>query len=104
MGGGLPSFIPKFIKRPVDKAVKKVVRESMDTITGMDKADRLPPTPEPEVTAEVTPEVVPDETIMASTDRRRNAGKRSGGGGTIMEGYGVAYAKASSKAPTGGSA
>ena len=43
---------------------------------------------EPEVTPEVTPEVVPDDTVLASA-RRRTRSKRSGAGGTLIEGYGV---------------
>jgi len=61
------------------------------------------PTPEPEVTPEVTPEVVPDDTILADTSRRRTKTKRSGAGGTLMEGYGVAYSTPSAKAATGSS-
>lgn len=45
---------------------------------------------EPEVTPEVTPEVVPDDTVLAST-RRRTRFKRSGAGGTILEGFGALY-------------
>ena len=129
MGGGLPKFIPKIIKKPIDKVVKggrkvaaevfeeviekptkKIAAETFDVVMNTDKEERRAmlsgeaPTPEPMVTPEVTPEVVPDDTIMASKTRRRTAGKRSGGAGTIMEGYGVAYAKPSAKAPTGGSA
>lgn len=127
MGGGLPSFVPKFIKKPIDKAtkatrkvaaeafeeviekpVKKIAAETFDVVLNTDKEERRAmlgdaPTPEPEVTPEVTPEVVPDETILASTSRRRTKGKRSGAGGTLMEGFGVAYAKPSSKSPTGSS-
>ena len=86
----------------IEKPVKKVATETFDVVTGGDKTDRRPP-PEPEVTPEVTPEVVPDETILASKGRRRTKGKRSGAGGTLMEGFGVAYAKPSSKSATGGS-
>ena len=122
MGGGLPSFVPKFIRNPVNKIVKagrkvgaevfeeviekptkKIAAETFDVVMGTNKEDRRRP-PEPEVTPEVTPEVVPDDTILASKERRRTVGKRSGGAGTIMEGYGVAYAKPSEKAATGGSA
>lgn len=129
MGGGLPRFVPKFIRKPVNKIVKagrkvgaevfeeviekpakKIAAETFDVVMNTDKEERRamlgdkPPTPEPEVTQEVTPEVVPDDTLLASKTRRRTVGKRSGQAGTIMEGYGVAYAKPSSKSPTGGSA
>jgi hypothetical protein len=129
MGGGLPRFVPKFIRKPVNKIVKagrkvgaevfeeviekpakKIAAETFDVVMNTDKEERRamlgdkPPTPEPEVTQEVTPEVVPDETLLASKTRRRTSGKRSGQAGTIMEGYGVAYANPSSKSPTGGAA
>jgi hypothetical protein len=57
---------------------------------------RPAPPPAPVVTPEVTPEVVPDdETIMGT--RRRTKGKRSGQGGTIIEGYGSLYRGGSEK-------
>lgn len=46
---------------------------------------------EPEVTPEVTPEVAPDDTMLASSTRRRTRFKRSGAGGTILEGFGALY-------------
>jgi len=92
----------------IEKPVKKVAAETFDVVLNTDKEERRAmlggAPPEPEVTPEVTPEVVPDETILASKGRRRTKGKRSGAGGTLMEGFGVAYAKPSSKSPTGGSA
>ena len=96
------------IEEVIEKPVKKVGKETFDIVAGTTDEERRAmlggaPTPEPEVTPEVTPEVVPDETILASKERRRTVGKRSGGAGTIMEGYGVAYAKPSEKAATGGS-
>lgn len=129
MGGGLPRFVPRIIRKPVNKIVKagrklgaevfeeviekptkKIAAETFDVVMNTDKEERRamlgdrPPTPEPVVTPEVTPEVVPDDTLLASKTRRRTTGKRSGQAGTIMEGYGVAYAKPSSKSPTGGAA
>ena len=62
--------------------------EKMDKPTG-DGATTVSAT-EPEVTPEVTPEVVPDDTVLAST-RRRTRFKRSGAGGTILEGFGALY-------------
>lgn len=112
MGGGFNPFKPlnELFEEVVEKPFKKVATETFDVTMGTNKEERRamlygekPPTPEPEVTPEVTPEVVPDDTILASKERRRS-GKKLGGAGTIMEGYGVAYAKPSSKSPTGGSA
>jgi len=98
MGGGFNPFKPlnELFEETIEKPFKKVAKET-GKVLGV-----VPDMPEPEVTPEVTPEVVPDETILASKERRRS-GKKLGGAGTIMEGYGVAYAKPSSKAPTGGS-
>ena len=125
MGGGAPSWMPG--KKQIDKATKatrkvaaeafeeliekptkKIGKEGFDIIAGTTDEERRAIlydkyAPEPEVTPEVTPEVVPDETLLASTSRRRTKGKRSGAGGTLMEGFGVAYAKPSSKSPTGSS-
>jgi len=69
----------------IEKPGKKAIRETVDTITGMDKYDRVDT---PEVTPEVTPEIVEDESPTITT-RYATRGKRSGQGGTIMEGYGV---------------
>lgn len=123
MGGGLPSGTPG--KKQIDKAtkatrkvaaevfeetlekpVKKIGKETFDVVAGTTDEERRAmlggaPTPEPEVTPEVTPETVPDETLIASKERRRSAGKRSGGAGTILEEYGVKYSKPSSKSVTG---
>jgi hypothetical protein len=70
----------------IEKPGKKIIRETMDTVMNIDKYDRG--TPEPEITPEVTPEIVPDESPTITT-RYATRGKRSGQGGTIMEGYGV---------------
>ena len=72
----------------VEKPGKKKIREISDTIMNVDKYDRGTPPPEPEITPEVTPEIVPDESPTITT-RYATRGKRSGQGGTIMEGYGV---------------
>ena len=63
---------------------------------GITKRRPPPPPPAPVVTPEVTPEVVPDDETMMGT-RRRTKGKRSGQGGTIIEGYGSLYRGGSSK-------
>ena len=70
----------------IEKPGKKIIRETMDTALGIDKYDRGAGSPE--VTPEVTPEIVPDESPTITT-RYATRGKRSGQGGTIMEGYGV---------------
>lgn len=83
---------------------KKAATETFDTVTGMDKEERRtflygdPQTPQ--VTEEVTPEVVPDdETLLRDT--RRTRGKRSGQGGILIGGYGALYRKGGSKSATG---
>ena len=91
----------------IEKPYKKVADETFDVVMNTDKEERramlygeMPTTPE--ITPEVTPEVVPDDATLMGSNRRRTRGKRSGGAGTIMEGYGTLYASASPKAPTGG--
>ena len=104
----LTKGVGDLIEGVVEKPIKKIGKETFDTLAGTTDEERRAMLSGdinfPEVTPEVTPEVVPDDTILASKERRRSAGKRSGGAGTIMEGYGVAYAKPSSKSPTGGAA
>lgn len=58
---------------------------------GATKLAEAPPT-EPEIVPEVTPEVVPDDTVLSSKTRRTRS-KRSGAGGTLIEGYGVLTAQ-----------
>ncbi len=107
---GVKNVADEAFEELIEKPVKKVAAETFDIVMNTDKEERRamlgdkPPTPEPIVTPEVTPEVVPDDTLLASKARRRTVGKRKGQAGTIMEGYGVAYAKPSSKSPTGGAA
>tara|TARA_R110002050_G_scaffold7255_1_gene28361 strand:+ start:673 stop:981 length:309 start_codon:yes stop_codon:yes gene_type:complete len=101
--GGFNPFKPlnELFEEAIEKPFKKVAKETgkvLGVVPSKSDMQQL------EVTPEVTPEVVPDETILASKQRRRQAGKKLGGAGTIMEGYGVAYATPSSKSPTGGSA
>ena len=71
----------------MERPVKKLTREIVETVTGTDKMDYRTDI-SAEVTPEVTPEVVEDETPTITT-RYATRGKRSGQGGTIMEGYGV---------------
>ena len=78
----------------IEKPGKKIIRETMDTLTGTDKYDRSPA-----ITPEVTPEFVPDEKPTITT-RYATRGKRSGQGGTIMEGYGVTTRPASKRSIT----
>ena len=83
----------------IEKPGKKIIREVMDTALGIDKYDRGTPRPEPEITPEITPEIVPDEKPTI-TSRYATRGKRSGQGGTIMEGYGVTTRPKSKRAIT----
>jgi hypothetical protein len=97
MGSVVRFFDKKIVEPFIEKPIKKIGRETVDVLTGMDKTDRRPPpTPEPEVTPEVTPEVIPDETIIAGRGTRRT--KRAGQAGTIMEEYGAISAKPIKKA------
>lgn len=94
------------IEKGIEDPVKKIGKESFDIIAGTTDEERramLGDVPDsPETTPEVTPEVIPDdETLMGRGTRRTRALKRSGAAGTLMEGYGVTYAKPSPKAPTG---
>ena len=94
------------VEKAIEDPVKKIGKESFDIIAGTTDEERRAMLSGdinfPEVTPEVTPEVVPDDdTLMGRGTRRTRAAKRSGGAGTLMEGYGVAFAKPSPKAPTG---
>lgn len=101
--------VGNLVETVVEKPIKKIGKETFDIATGTTDEERryllYGETPEvtSEITPEVTPEVVPDDTLM-SRGTRRTKGKRAGAAGTLMEGYGVTYAKPSAKAPTGGSA
>ena len=95
-------FLDKKVVEPfIEKPIKKIGKETFDTVMGTTDEERRAilsgdmPTAEPAVTPEVTPEVVPDETIVG---RGRKRTKRPGGAGTIMEEYGVMTAKAKAKA------
>lgn len=102
----LTKGVGNVIEKGIEDPIKKIGKESFDIIAGTTDEERrlmLGEMPDsPEVTPEVTPEVVPDDdTLMGRGTRRTRALKRSGAAGTLMEGYGVTYAKPSSKAPTG---
>jgi len=95
-------FLDKKVVEPfIEKPIKKIGKETFDTVMGTTDEERRAilsgdmPTPEPAVTPEVTPEVVPDETIVG---RGRKRTKRPGGAGTIMEEYGAISAKPIKKA------
>ena len=93
-------------EKTIENPVKKLGKETFDTLAGTTDEERrflLGDTPEssPEITPEVTPEVAPDDDTLMGRGRRRTKGKRSGGAGTLMEGYGVTYARPNPKAPTG---
>ena len=90
--------LEKAVVEPLERPVKKLVREAKETVTGTDKMDYRAPE-QPEVTPEVTPEVVEDEAPSIMT-RYATRGKRSGQGGTIIEGYGVVTRPKSKKAIT----
>ena len=75
------------IVEPLEKPVKKLTKEVVETVTGTDKMDYRQPE-QPVQSPEITPEVVEDEKPTITT-RYATRGKRSGQGGTIMEGYGV---------------
>ena len=86
MGGSIGNLFEQVIERPL----KKIGRETKETITGTSKEDyRM--AEQPQVTAEVTPEVVPDEeeTLLARGTRGTKRTKRPGQAGTILEGYGA---------------
>ncbi len=85
------------IVEPLERPVKKLVREVKETVTGTDKNDYRKPE-QPAESPEITPEVVEDESTI--TTRYATRGKRSGQGGTIMEGYGVVTRPKSKKAIT----
>ena len=81
--------VDKALVEPFERPVKKLVREAKETVTGTDKMDYRQPQ-QPEITEEITPEIVPDEeeTILARGRGTRRT-KRPGQGGTIIEGYGA---------------
>jgi len=102
----LTKGVGDLIEGVVEKPIKKIGKETFDTLAGTTDEERRAMLSGdinfPEVTPEVTPEVVPDDdTLMGRGTRRTRALKRSGGAGTLMEGYGVAFAKPNPKAPTG---
>jgi|TARA_B110000259_G_scaffold23775_1_gene24413 hypothetical protein len=94
---GVVNIAKEGFEEIIEKPGKKIIRETMDTVMNIDKYDRG--TPEPEITPEVTPEIVPDEKPTITT-RYATRGKRSGQGGTIMEGYGVTTRPKSKRAIT----
>jgi hypothetical protein len=86
------------IVEPLEKPVKKLTKEVVETVTGTDKMDYRQPE-QPVQSPEITPEVVEDEKPTITT-RYATRGKRSGQGGTIMEGYGVVTRPASKRSVT----
>jgi len=88
VGKGVVKVGGEVFEETIEKPHKKLKREAEDAVFGTDKYSRGAPRPEPEITPEITPEVVPDEDPTITT-RYATRGKRSGQGGTIMEGYGV---------------
>ena len=96
---GIENIAKEGFEELIEKPGKKIIRETVDTLTGTDKYDRGTPRPEPVITPEITPEIVPDEKPTI-TSRYATRGKRSGQAGTIMEGYGVIQRKKSSRSVT----
>ena len=96
--------IGEVVEEVIEKPVKKIGKETFDVVFNTTDEERRamlggtppPPASEPEVTAEVTPEVVPDDETIIGRGTRRT--KRSGGAGTLMEEYGVTTAKPIKKA------
>ena len=86
-GKGVTNVLDEGFEELIEKPGKKIIQETKETITGTDKNDYRQPV-QPEVTPEVTPEIVPDEEPMLMKRGRRRT-KRSGQGGTILEGYGA---------------
>ena len=97
VGKGVVKAGGEVVEEVIEKPGKKIIRETMDTVMNMDKSDRMDTSPE--VTPEVTPEIVEDEKPTITT-RYATRGKRSGQGGTIMEGYGVTTRPKSKRAIT----
>ena len=90
MGGSIGKLFNEAFEEVIEKPLKKNGRETKETITGTSKEDyRM--VEQPQVTAEVTPEVVPDEeeTLLARGTRGTKRTKRPGQAGTILEGYGA---------------
>ena len=90
MGGSIGNLFNEAFEEVIEKPLKKIGRETKETITGTSKEDyRMGE--QPQVTAEVTPEVVPDEeeTLLARGTRGTKRTKRPGQAGTILEGYGA---------------
>ena len=90
MGGSIGKLFNEAFEEVIEKPLKKIGRETKETITGTSKEDyRM--VEQPQVTAEVTPEVVPDEeeTLLARGTRGTKRTKRPGQAATILEGYGA---------------
>ena len=90
MGGSIGNLFNEAFEEVIEIPLKKIGRETKETITGTSKEDyRM--VEQPQVTAEVTPEVVPDEeeTLLARGTRATKRTKRPGQAGTILEGYGA---------------
>ena len=91
MGGSIGNLFNEVFEEVIEKPLKKIGRETKETITGTSKEDyRM--VEQPQVTPEVTPEVVPneeEETLLARGSRGTKRTKRPGQAGTILEGYGA---------------
>ena len=91
MGGSIGNLFEQVIEKPL----KKIGRETKETITGTSNGtskEDYRMVEQPQVTPEVTPEVVPneeEETLLARGSRGTKRTKRPGQAGTILEGYGA---------------
>lgn len=98
IGKGAVKGVGEIFEEVIEKPGKKIIQETKETITGTDKYDYRQPE-QPVESPEITPEVVEDEKPTITT-RYATRGKRSGQGGTIMEGYGVVTRPASKRSVT----
>ena len=95
---GITNLGNEVFEEVIEKPGTDIIEEVTHTITGTDKTDYRQPK-QPEVTAEVTPEIVPDEEpLLMTKSRGTKRTKRSGQGGTLLEGYGVIQRPKSKKA------
>ena len=89
IGKGVTNIVDEAYEEIIEKPGKDIIEEVVHTVTNTDKNDYRQPI-QPEVTPEITPEIVPDEEpVLMTKGRGTKRTKRSGQGGTLLEGYGV---------------
>ena len=88
---GVSNIAEEVFEETIEKPIKKVGVEVVDTVFGLDKQDRRGDSPLE--TPERSPEVVPDESATGTGRGRRQPtrSKRAGAAGTLLEGGGVLY-------------